>query len=330
MKISVAMCTYNGARYLQEQLESIAAQTCSPFELVVCDDGSTDETRRIIAEFAASVSFPVHLHVNEQRLGSTKNFERVIGLCEGDVIALSDHDDIWLPEKLGLIEDAFQRLPRVGLVFSDAEVIDENGHPAGYSLWEKLSISSAELERLQNGEGANDLLQGATITGATMAFRARFRELCLPIPNDLALIHDAWIAILVAAVSDVLPLSSRLIRYRQHASQQVGARERQADKGGVMAGMRRETSFRELSEIGMRVQQRLLDHRAAYDSARALSELSARLNHLQIRAKLPVGALSRFTHVMKELLAGRYHRYSHGLFSAAKDLLRKGEDNPSR
>ncbi|MEP6911400.1 MAG: glycosyltransferase family 2 protein [bacterium] len=322
------MCTYNGARYLPEQLESIAAQTCSPFELVVCDDGSSDETTQIIADFAASVPFPVDLHINKQKLGSTKNFARAIGLCDGDVIALSDHDDIWLPEKLDLIADAFQRQPGVGLVFSDAEVIDENGNPAGYSLWEKLSISRAELERLQKGAGVNELLQGATITGATMAFRTRYRELFLPIPDDLALIHDAWIAILVAAVADVLPLSSRLVRYRQHASQQVGARERQTDKGGVVAGMRRETSFRELSEIGMRVQQRLLEHPADYDSADALSALSARLGHLQIRAKLPAGAWSRFTCVMKELLTGRYHRYSRGLFSAAKDLLRKGEDNP--
>src|SRR5882762_9087557 len=100
MKISIAMCTYNGARYLREQLDSIAAQTRPPSELIVCDDNSLDETREIVAGFAASAPFPVRLGVNEQNLGSIRNFERAIKLCEGDLIALSDQDDVWLPEKL--------------------------------------------------------------------------------------------------------------------------------------------------------------------------------------------------------------------------------------
>jgi glycosyltransferase involved in cell wall biosynthesis len=329
MKISVAMCTYNGSRYLSEQLQSIAAQTHSPFELVVCDDGSSDQTRRIVSDFAATVSFPVDLHVNEQRLGSTKNFERVIGLCAGEVIALADQDDIWLPEKLSLIDDCFQRLPGTGLVFTDAEVIDEKGNPAGYSLWEKLSISKAELERLQKGEGVNDLLQGATITGTTMAFRACFRELVLPIPTDLSLIHDAWIAILVAAVSDVLPLSSPLVRYRQHEDQQVGAKQRQTDKGSVWEAMQRKTSYQQMIDIGTQAQQRLSERRDVYHSEEALDKLAARLTHLRTRAKLPGPPLQRFTCVIRELLTGRYHVYSRGFFSAAKDLLHPGSGNPS-
>ncbi|HEY2971172.1 MAG TPA: glycosyltransferase, partial [Pyrinomonadaceae bacterium] len=111
MKISVAMCTYNGAPYLREQLNSIAAQTRPPDELVVCDDVSADLTCEIVTSFAASVHFPVRLYVNEQNLGSTKNFERAIGLCEGDIIARSDQDDVWLPEKLRRIEDCLQRNP---------------------------------------------------------------------------------------------------------------------------------------------------------------------------------------------------------------------------
>lgn len=314
------MCTYNGARYLPEQLQSIAAQTHSPFELVVCDDGSSDHTTHIVNEFAATVSFPVHLHVNEQRLGSTRNFERAIGLCEGDVIALSDQDDIWLPEKLSLIADCLQRLPGVGLVFTDAEVIDEKGHPVGYCLWEQLSVSKAERERLQKAEGVNDLLQGATITGATMAFRARFRELFLPIPSDLPLIHDAWIAILVAAVSDVLPMSAPLIRYRQHGDQQVGARQRRTGKSGFREAMRRRTSYQEMIEVGTQVQQRLWEHQDVFKSDSALSLLASRLKHLRARAQLPTEKFNRARFVLKEVLSRRYHLYSNGFRSAVKDL----------
>src|ERR1019366_197610 len=94
-RISVALCTYNGERFLSQQLASIGKQTRLPDELVVCDDSSTDRTVAIVREFAASVSFPVRVFENQRNLGSAANFERAIRLCDGDLIALSDQDDIW-------------------------------------------------------------------------------------------------------------------------------------------------------------------------------------------------------------------------------------------
>src|SRR6266446_1813845 len=326
---SIAMCTYNGARHLREQLDSIAAQTRPPDELVICDDGSTDATREIITNFAASVPFPVHFHSNERNLGSTKNFERAIGLCEGNLIALSDQDDVWLPAKLAQLEAEFDRGPNVGLIFTDAEVIDEAARPAGYTLWEKLPLRPAERRRLRSQRAIDELLEGSTVTGASMAFRARFKDLLLPIPTDLPIIHDAWIAIMVAAVSEVLPFATPLIRYRQHAEQQVGAKERKKDEDGVREAMRRTTSYHEMIEIGMQVQQRLSEHRDVYKSDDALSRLAARLSHLRTRAELPGPPLRRITSVVRELLTWRYHRYSRGFFSAAKDLLHQGKENPS-
>ena len=125
MKISVAMCTYNGARFVGEQLESIAAQTRPPDELVVCDDCSEDTTSQIVRDFATATPFPVQLVVNESIHGSTRNFEKAISLCSGDVIALSDQDDVWRNHKLATIERCFSEDARIGLVFSDAEVVDE-------------------------------------------------------------------------------------------------------------------------------------------------------------------------------------------------------------
>lgn len=100
LSISVAMCTYNGSAFLQEQLDSIAAQTRLPDELVICDDGSSDSTVDIVERFAHGVSFRVQLFRNPQNLGSTRNFEQAMRLCTGDLIALSDQDDVWMPEKL--------------------------------------------------------------------------------------------------------------------------------------------------------------------------------------------------------------------------------------
>ncbi len=231
MKISVAMCTYDGERFLREQLASIAAQERAPDELVVCDDRSSDSTCDIVKEFAASSPFAVRLHVNEQNLGSTKNFERAISLCEGDIIALSDQDDVWLPSKLRRIEERFLKEPGAGLVFTDAEVVDENLRPLGYRLWESVGFDQAHQRLVREGRALDVLLPGWTVTGATLAFRAGFKGLVLEIPGDLALIHDGWIALMIASVAEVSFIEEPLVKYRQHSRQQIGARERKADDG---------------------------------------------------------------------------------------------------
>src|SRR5215207_2518174 len=100
VRISIALCTYNGEQYLQQQLDSFVAQSRPPDELVVCDDRSTDRTVPIVEDFAKRAPFRVELVINETNLGSTRNFEKAIGLCTGDIIFLADQDDVWLPEKL--------------------------------------------------------------------------------------------------------------------------------------------------------------------------------------------------------------------------------------
>lgn len=322
------MSTYNGACYLRPQLDSIAAQTHPPDELIVCDDCSTDDSVEIVKTFAATAPFPVDVHVNNRNVGSTKNFERAIGLCSGDIIALCDQDDVWLPAKLGLLLAEFSPTPGVGLVFSDAEVVNEDLSPAGYSLWEKLKLEEPELKRLRDGRGFKSLLQGATVTGATAAFRSCFNPLILPIPDNIAMIHDAWIAVLIAAVSRVVPLPERLIKYRQHYSQQVGVVERKAPDSSSTASLRavrgalqRQNPSAEMLAIGRAVQRRLMDVQQQFDSRRVLSGLEANIEHLAARSNLPRSRLKRAQVILRELRSGRYSLYSKGLFSAAKDLL---------
>src|ERR1700688_2975817 len=113
-RLSIAMCTCNGVAYLRQQLDSIAGQSRLPNELVVCDDHSTDSSVPIIEQYATTVAFPVRLHVNGQRLGVTKNFEKAISLCKGDLIALADQDDVWFAEKLARLEARFANTPHVG------------------------------------------------------------------------------------------------------------------------------------------------------------------------------------------------------------------------
>ncbi len=332
-KISIAMCTWNGEQYLREQLASISQQTRPPDELIVCDDNSTDDTARIVSNFAATAPFPVQLHVNKHNLGSTKNFERAIGLCAGDVIALADQDDVWLPEKLRRIEDCFERAPETGLVFTDAEVVDEELKPLGYRLWQSVGFGDAERRLIQNGRVLDVLLPGWTVTGATMAFRAGFRNLVLEIPADLALIHDGWIALLIGSVAGISFLDEPLIKYRQHARQQIGAKERKdADRAAGLdsarEALRRTNSYDEMIAIGTRAQQRLTEHSNVYNSEDALRKLEQRLRHLRARASLPPGKLSRARSVLRELLSGRYRRYSNGIYSAMKDLAKSKVQSP--
>lgn len=321
MKLSVAMCTYDGAAYLLEQLESIAAQTRPPDELIICDDRSHDETAEIVREFAARASFPVRLQINEHKLGSTKNFERAIRLCAGEVIALSDQDDVWLPEKLARLEAVFIAKPQVGLVFSDGEIVDEKLHPAGERLWQRIGLNRPALERIRRGGALEVLLPGWTVTGATMAVRSAFRDFFLPIPDDLALIHDGWIAAAVAALAEVEPVAECLILYRQHQRQQVGARAPAAIDAGIRAALTRVNAYADQTAITARLNERLASQSSLHPRPGVRRMLEDRCAHLRARASLPQRKMRRLPGIIRELLTGRYHRYSRGISSAAKDLV---------
>ena len=120
------MCTYNGAQFLQKQLDTFASQTYPPYELIVCDDGSTDATLALTESFARKVPFPVRIFKNERNLGSTRNFEKAIGICDGDLVALSDQDDEWYPDKLARMHRLFEELPEALAAFSNADIIDDD------------------------------------------------------------------------------------------------------------------------------------------------------------------------------------------------------------
>lgn len=320
MKLSIAMCTYNGGAYLREQLESIKAQTRIPDELVICDDCSKDDTVEIAEKFAALCAFPVRIFVNERNLGSTKNFERAIELCEGDVIALSDQDDIWHPQKLERIEAIFLSKPHTGLVFTDGEVIKEGREPAGYSLWQCFGFTGARQRRMREGKPYDVLLMNNVVTGATMAFKSCFNKLILPIPVRSGLIHDGWISLLIASTAEVRFISEPLIKYRLHSNQQVGA-----TRCGLVEMVNRASKIKAKSHLMV-----AKNFAQAHDRLRAfagtinedaLSKIEEKINHSSVRGNMPDRRLRRLPYVIKELFTLRYHRYSRGLTSFAKDIL---------
>jgi len=327
VKISVAMCTYNGAEFLSAQLQSIIMQSRPPDEIIICDDRSTDDTQTLLEKFAADSRVPVTLHSNDQNLGSVKNFERAISLCTGDVIALSDQDDVWRNDKLQLIEDAFNQSPAAGLVFSDAAIVDEVLTPLNRRMWDEVGFDAHKRKLVRTGRALEVLITGWTVTGATMAFRSSFVKLSLPIPDEIAMIHDGWIALTIAAVANVVALDEPLIQYRQHALQQIGApvrRETASEPRGVQAietAFRRRNRNADLQKILETIETRLLDQASDFDTRKALSFVSDYAFHLNVRANLPQRRLNRVPSILRELLSLRYHEYANGFKSAAKDLV---------
>jgi hypothetical protein len=324
--MSVALCTYNGADFLPAQLASIAAQTRLPDELIICDDASTDDTRTLLESFAKTASIPVSLHFSDQNTGSVKNFERAIGLCTGDIIALSDQDDVWRNDKLELIDQVFQQNTATGLFFSDAEIVDENLNPLQRRIWEAVGFDAHKQKLIRSGRSLDVLINGWTVTGATMAFRSAYVKLALPVPTNIAMIHDGWIALTIAAVADVAFIEQPLIKYRQHERQQIGVPKSAAapPEHGIKAletALRRRYSANDLPQILSALEERLQARGNTFDCRRALAFVSDYSLHLDVRANLPRKRLSRVPRILRELLTWRYHEYANGFKSAAKDLV---------
>lgn len=328
LKISIALCTYNGAKFLQAQLDSIALQTRTPDEMIICDDQSKDSTLEILKNFTSKASFPVRLFLNEKNLGSTKNFEKAIGLCTGDIIFLSDQDDFWCPDKLEKIEKLFSSSPSTAAIFTDAEVVDENLRPLGYTMWQSIKFNKKEQNYFTHGKFIEVLLKHSVVTGSTMAFRSEFKKLLFPIPDIWT--HDGWIALLIAFASDLNMIPEPLIKYRQHHMQQLGAGEKALN---MYKKHRIADQFRYLNFSFYNIQLECTRYKLAYEhlvnsqfpsiKINEIPLLKARVAHYSIRTNLPASRIKRIPFILKELLNMNYHRYSYGFYSFGVDLLRK-------
>jgi glycosyltransferase involved in cell wall biosynthesis len=318
MRISVALCTYNGVRFLEEQLKSIAAQDRRPDELVICDDCSKDETLAIVGRFAAKCDFEVRIEKNAKNLGSTRNFAQAISLCRGDIIALADQDDRWAPNKLNRIEQIFEEHVEIGFTFSDASMIDEEGRLLSYGLWESLPFDARMRRRMGEDQAFEMLVQRNVVTGACMAFRASYRDMILPIPEKW--VHDGWIALLLAAVSPCIAVDEQLVEYRRHFRQQIGAKKEKL-YGQLLRGMRQhQADFEKVSENYADAKKRLTQFHPRLrnnDYLRLLEEKSA---HFYAKAKMRTPKTWRLPIILGELVHCHYGRYSRGWKSMAQDL----------
>ncbi|MHB8845077.1 MAG: glycosyltransferase family 2 protein [Nitrospirota bacterium] len=316
MRISIALCTYNGERYLREQLDSIARQTRLPDEMIICDDGSSDHSVDIINAFSALIPFPLRIYESRSNIGSTKSFEKAISLCDGDIIALSDQDDVWHEKKLEFIEAVFNSSEQIGAVFSNGNIVDDTLSPLGYTLWDTYEFRKKSKSRFMHGKAFEILLNHNVITGATMAFRTRYRRKVLPIPSIW--VHDAWIALVMSSISEIRFIDKEMIDYRQHEQQQIGGREMKIAEQVAFSSS--------VTDYKLQIEQyRLISEHILMNACEAeqfiASRIADKIMHLHARQDAYRStAMHKMLIIAEELLRGRYHKYSRGFRSFVKDI----------
>ena len=209
--ISVCMAVYNGEPYIEAQLQSILGQLRAYDEVVVVDDASTDNTKDLIE----SLRDPrVRLIRHSENRGVLRSFEEAISSASGEILFLSDQDDIWVPDKVLVIMRMFQLHPDAEIAVSDASLIDEEGNPLAPSYF-------AQLGGFRSGVFQN--LAHCHYLGCTMAFRGRLRSKILPFPPGNAVLHDLWIGILNSFLGGETIYTDRpLVYYRRHQGNATG------------------------------------------------------------------------------------------------------------
>lgn len=217
-QIDILMATYNGEKYLKEQIESILNQTYTNFRLIISDDCSKDNTRQIIKEYAQKDKRIIS-YFQEKNLGYVKNFEFLLTKVENEIYMLSDQDDFWLANK---IEHTYNKMKETNadLVFTDLEVVDRDLNMMNSSFNDYMKLTR-KIKKYKNDYRLQYLYN--CVTGCTLMSKKKFLNLILPLPTESKYaIHDTWIACTVANNGKIEYLDEKTIKYRQHGTNQVG------------------------------------------------------------------------------------------------------------
>ena len=218
LSLSVVICTYNGERFIKEQIESILGQTREIDEIVLCDDGSTDKTIAVAKEVFATCGFDRYRILGPgPTRGVAVNFLRGMKASTGDYVFTCDQDDVWLPDKVAIFVEEMERSGKQ-LYFSDGYVVNADLSKRDYSLWSALGFSMDQLEKKTM---LSIILSGCVVTGAAMAVSRDLINQIDEIPD--CWLHDGWFAAVAICNDSIQPIDSKTFLYRQHGANAVGA-----------------------------------------------------------------------------------------------------------
>lgn len=329
-RVSIIMATYNGARFIEEQLKSLASQKLQPFELVVSDDGSTDQTLELVRSFQVDAPFPVIVQRNEWRLGYGENFLQAAKLASGDLIAFCDQDDIWHPDKLNIAAEGLNRT-NAELFAHAAVVIDHNDQTTGFFT-----------QGITQNKVCAPLTLGpwAVLYGCSMVFPRRLIDLVdaaerggHTFEHDGLLSHDLWIYFLASSLGTVMFDARPLIKYRQHGENatpklSIGRARAWSKSLGLSAHplLRRCDIARHRAAVMMRLSESTGDTRVAEQAMVAAVYWRRIGNFEDMRLALytECGFFRRVFNVAHLVRSGAYRSVSHGALGGRlllKDIL---------
>lgn len=320
--VSIAMATYNGDKFVGDQLDSFANQTVLPTELVISDDCSSDGTIDVVRAFETRAPFPIHIAENKRRLGYTRNFERALSLCKGDIIFLSDQDDTWYPSKIDLITSRIEELMGKHVIVNDAQYTNENLVPQSTTVLQRvLEYSGRESDHIH---------------GAATAITKRFRDFVLPFPVENCPAHDVYIHRWASLLATKVVSRDVLQTWRRHDANATLSSSEMSDPVGLSkiqlyrkySGVDVSESYlkkaRELGEmicIGQKRHQALSQLKTEISYAKVMSTLEDSREANEARARLSsLDWLERKKLIGKMIYKGQY-KYFQGVKSIVKDLV---------
>lgn len=321
MDISVAMCTFNGEKFVEQQLQSILSQTLLPRQIVISDDGSSDSTlpiiRQVWSRYQESNNKKADLEIlvieNHTSLGVTKNFEQALLACRYPLIALADQDDVWAPEKLQILQSFFEDDSEVLFAFTNSRLVDEHGKSLGPTSFHALGVTRNEKKLLQQGDALRVFLRRNLATGATVMLKQDLLSAAVPFPTSW--VHDEWLALVSSCVGKVIMVDTCLIDYRQHSTNQIGMKKPTLRHHlGRLIFPRTERNQRLLQRA-----QAMSDHN--YLRLHYPEVASEKLSHEEARQSYPASRIRRFIPVIREISSGRYWSCGMGLQDVARDLI---------
>lgn len=317
MKISVALCTWNGATFLRQQIESILAQTRLPDEIVVRDDVSSDGTPQLLHQLLDNAPLETNIAIQPRNLGSNANFQDAILSCTGDVVFLADQDDFWLPTKVERMVATLESNPSAGWAFSDLDLADNALQPIHRTMWQDIGFDR-KLRETYAIAPFDALLRRPLVTGAASLFRRESIRLATPFPTDW--VHDHWLSLFLTGMGITgVAIEAPLVRYRTHPKQQIGTKNNSfgAKLRKIMSAGPQEYAFHARRHADLA--NRLRESGAPTDSVRLVESVA---QHHAARGQMADAPLTRrIQSILTEMRNDRYRFSAQPRYSWIKDLM---------
>ncbi|MDD6147423.1 MAG: glycosyltransferase [Lachnospiraceae bacterium] len=298
--VSVAIASYNGETYIEEQLKSIIQQTYRVSEIVVCDDCSQDRTVQMVTDLLKDSGIAYNIILHDSNKGVVSSFFEAIRACNGEIVFLADQDDVWKPQKVEKYLSKFFEDKSCVLCFSNAELVDSSLKQMGMTLWESVRFNNKCRSR---GDYVDELLKRNIFTGMSMAFRKN--EILDKLLYSENMLHDEMIGWTALLYYNVASISETLALYRQHAKNVKGTRRKSfKDIDSNTKALIMESNIRfwkKFEDISDYVQ----------DAAEIKRKVDKAADFYKWKCNLTnIGRVKGLCHIMKNVIQGSYRKYT--------------------